>query len=269
MEMRLLDPLAGIHLSAAESGPALANLIGAVGERAFGRIAIEQINRLVPLRWWTVYRLYDDAPPLLHTAGHLGDLDCVADSFGAYRNGFYRDDRGFHDARGKVRDGTAVMVHVHASEVRRAHRSRIYSRHGLADRLSILCSDQAAGLLAINLYRHVDQAPFGDDERDRLEQLAPLLRACVVRHLGMAQAASADASITAAAPMPSALDALARREREVCERLLRGWTHDGVAADLKLSVTTVKTYRDRAFERLGIHHRNELFALVMKEAGAR
>jgi DNA-binding CsgD family transcriptional regulator len=32
---------------------------------------------------------------------------------------------------------------------------------------------------------------------------------------------------------------------------------------LKLSEATVKTYRDRAFQRLGIHHRNELFALAM------
>jgi DNA-binding CsgD family transcriptional regulator len=38
-----------------------------------------------------------------------------------------------------------------------------------------------------------------------------------------------------------------------------------VAADLKLSPTTVKTYRDRAFERLGIHHRHQLFALALDE----
>jgi len=40
-------------------------------------------------------------------------------------------------------------------------------------------------------------------------------------------------------------------------------THDGIAADLGLSVPTVKTYRNRAFARLGIHFRNELFARVM------
>lgn len=57
---------------------------------------------------------------------------------------------------------------------------------------------------------------------------------------------------------------LTGRERDVCERLLKGWTHDGIAADLRVSPATVKTYRDRAFARLGIHHRNELFALVAK-----
>ena len=54
--------------------------------------------------------------------------------------------------------------------------------------------------------------------------------------------------------------ALTERELDVCERLLRGWSFDGVAADMVLSVATVKTYRARAFERLGIHFRSELFA---------
>jgi len=44
---------------------------------------------------------------------------------------------------------------------------------------------------------------------------------------------------------------------------LRGLTFDGVAADLGVSATSVKTYRNRAFARLGIHHRNELFGLVV------
>ena len=49
-------------------------------------------------------------------------------------------------------------------------------------------------------------------------------------------------------------------------RLLRGLSFDGIGADLQLSATTVKTYRNRAFERLGIHHRNELFALALPAA---
>ncbi len=58
--------------------------------------------------------------------------------------------------------------------------------------------------------------------------------------------------------------ALTRRELQVCERLLQGYTHDGVAADLGLAVSTVKTYRNRAFSRLGIRFRSELFARVIQ-----
>ena len=56
---------------------------------------------------------------------------------------------------------------------------------------------------------------------------------------------------------------LTDRELDVCARLLQGMTHEGIASDLGLSVPTVKTYRNRAFVRLGIHFRNELFARVL------
>ena len=41
-------------------------------------------------------------------------------------------------------------------------------------------------------------------------------------------------------------------------------TQEGVAADLGLSLPTVKTYRNRAFARLGIHFRSELSALLLR-----
>ena len=40
-----------------------------------------------------------------------------------------------------------------------------------------------------------------------------------------------------------------------------------VDADLALSVATVKTYRNRAFNRLGIHFRSELFVRVLGRDG--
>ena len=56
---------------------------------------------------------------------------------------------------------------------------------------------------------------------------------------------------------------LTERELDVCARLLQGMTQEGIACDLGLSLPTVKTYRNRAFSRLGIHFRNELFALAL------
>jgi DNA-binding CsgD family transcriptional regulator len=257
MEIRPLDapPLAGAAFARAESALALAGLIGSIGDAAFGQRGIEHLNRLLPIGWWAVYRLFDDAPPRLLAGGHLDAADCIADSFAAYRGGLYREDEAFGLSRERVRAGaTPVMTYLHARELRRAHRQRIYTRHGLSERLSVLGPDRDGALLAVNLYRRVDQPMVSDDERDRFHALGALLLACVARHVALADAAR-----------PAVLAALPRRESEVCERLLRGWTHDGVAADLGISPTTVKTYRDRAFERLGIHHRHQLFALALDE----
>ena len=125
--------------------------------------------------------------------------------------------------------------------------------------MSLVTLRAGGSLTAINLYRRDAQPAFADAELELVSLLAPPLLACVDRHLRSL------AAVPATAPA-GPLDALPRREREVCERLLRGWTHEGVASDLAISAGTVKTYRDRAFERLGIHHRNELFALALRSA---
>jgi len=260
MHLQTLSPDAGLRLPRAEAALAATGLIGCIGDTAFGQRVIEQLNRLLPLCWWNVYRLLDDAPPQLRIGGCLGAEDCIATAFGDYSAGLYRQDPVLGLLRDHAAAGRAMMSHAHARELQPEHRRRIYSRHGLAERLSLAQPAEDGGLLMINLYRHERQQPFSDDERDALQQLGPLLLACAARHLALAPAD--------APGRPGALDRLTRREREVCDRLLRGWTHDGIAADLRLSATTVKTYRDRAFERLGIHHRNELFALAFDELRA-
>lgn len=47
-------------------------------------------------------------------------------------------------------------------------------------------------------------------------------------------------------------------------------SYEGIAADLGLKVPTVKTYRNRAFARLGIRFRSELlrYYLGLDEPGA-
>jgi|GEM_PF-6119555 DNA-binding NarL/FixJ family response regulator len=62
--------------------------------------------------------------------------------------------------------------------------------------------------------------------------------------------------------------ALTTQELQVCLRLL-GMTQKGLAADMGLALPTVKTCRDRAFGRLGIHFRSELFALMLLERALR
>lgn len=264
MEVRPL----GTRTGAAEASQTTVALVGLIGDRSFGQHAIGQIDRLVRLNWWTVYRMFDAAPPELYLGGHLRADDVIADSFNAYQSGLWREDQVFALARERVRGGGSVMTHQHAREMQLRHRSRIYTRHKLADRLSLVGGERDGGALAVNLYRHVESKPFSEADRDRLDGAAPVILACVARHIALHdRAVAVQAGKQAPAPV-ACLAGLPRREREVCQRLLRGWTHEGVAADLRIATTTVKTYRDRAFERLGIHHRNELFALAMRDASA-
>ena len=237
---------------------ALAGLIGTIGGERFAAEALDALNVPLQAASWSVYRVWRDRAPVLHCSASRGVADTTQDCFRAYHDGLYRRDRSFEQVAGAQRGGHAAVLHMRADDApNRDHRDIIYRRHGLLERLSVAAVDDDGSLLAVNLYHHDHQGPFSGAERDGFAQIAPLLLAAVRRHLALVAAAPA---ADARAALRQACPALTARELDVCERLLRGWSHDGIAADLGLSVATVKTYRARAFERLGLHFRSELFA---------
>lgn len=267
-------PAAG---SAAALGlAALAPVVGAIGTPGFAQAALQGINQL-PLRAasWSVYQVWRDRPPQLHASASVGIADTTQDCFAVYHQGLYLVDRSF-DA---VPVGHAAVLRMHADEApSRQHRDTIYRRHGVLERLSVAQRGPDGSVLAVNLYHHEHQGRFAEGELAGFADLAPLLLAAVRRHLDLA---CVSVPVPVAVPVRTPVlapesssaclrDALRRRcaaltgrELDVCERLLRGWTYDGIAADLGLSVTTVKTYRARAFDRLGLHFKSELFAAFM------
>lgn len=54
------------------------------------------------------------------------------------------------------------------------------------------------------------------------------------------------------------------RELEVCARILYGISSAGIAVDLAISETTVKTYRKRAYHRLGLGSERELITWYLQ-----
>ena len=194
----------------------------------------------------------------MYLNGAYRAADGTHDSWLAYRRGLYKRDRTFDAARSHTRAGATVVTHWHAHEIPEAHRRAIYTRHGVRERASLVEDNGHGGVLAVNLYRHESQPAFDAQDLGMLCQWHAPLLAAIKLHLRAVPEAPAEKA--------SSLARLPRREREVCTRLLRGMTYDGIAADLGISAGTVKTYRDRAFDRLGLHHRNELFALALAES---
>lgn len=230
----------------------LTDLVGALGEPGFAAQALAQVRALLPAASLSVYRL-GPRPALLMTASTEA-RDRTVDCWQAYLAGPIDGDRSL---QAPSPEGQARVCHVVAAEVAPEHRARVYEAHGMAERVSVVRREADGALLAVNFYRHLGQRPFGDAALQDFGEVAGAVLALTEKQLALRQplAAAGDrARLLARCP------ALTPRELDVCERLLRGLTHDGIAADLGLTVPTVKTYRNRAFQRLGIHFRSELFA---------
>ena len=238
-----------------------ATLVDCIARDDFATRALAELNHALPVAWWTVYRVFDDQPPLLYTQASHAVPDIALDCWRIYRSGVYRDDTHFADACDRAAS-SMVMTHCRAEDFGRAHREQIYTAHSLSERLSLVTAERGAdadgALLAVNLYRHRAQPRFAPAELDRVLTFAATLLAVVQRHIELGSA-----HLRPVQRLQQLCPQLTQRELAVCERLLRGLTFEGIAADLHISVATAKTYRNRAFERLGIHHRNELFALAL------
>ncbi len=280
------------------TGQALAGIVHRLGEPGFAPGLLDELAPVLPAASWSVYRTGQRCKPTLFMSASRGVPDTTQDCWWAYLSGPYRKDRTWARA---FDDHTPVealtrLCHVTASEVEGEHRARVYDAHGVAERVSVVDYESDGSVFAVNFYRHQHQQPFRDAQISGFESVAPVLLALARKHISLALPTAANRCPTpwatghdthpddmaqemqrALTALPHALPALpalrARllrlqhdltdRELDVCSRVLQGMTHEGIASDLGLGLPTVKTYRNRAFARLGIHFRNELFAKVL------
>ncbi|WP_218510702.1 helix-turn-helix transcriptional regulator [Variovorax sp. dw_308] len=253
---------------ASTAGNALADTVFALGEGRFGETLLGDLRDTLPVNSVSVYRT--GTLPAIFLSASLGVPDTTRDCWRAYLSGPVAVDRTLRPAS----DGASApeaglrLCHITAPEVPAEHRAKVYDAHGVAERVSVVQEESDRGIFAVNFYRHQHQRPLSDGQLAEFGRLGGLLMALARKHIALAQG---QPQLQPLARMSDRLRLLqpdlTAREIDVCVRLLQGMTQEGIAADLGLGVPTVKTYRNRAFGRLGIHFRNELFALML-ERGA-
>lgn len=122
----------------------------------------------------------------------------------------------------------------------------------------------------VNFYRITSQGRFTREEVQRLMAVAPAVSATVARHFQQ-DAAEGDPLLRLKAMFANAAPfvALTAREKEVCLRILSGFSSEAIASELGIGLHSVLTYRKRAYDRLGISSQNELFAIALRLMASR
>ncbi|VWX63341.1 Transcriptional regulator, LuxR family [Burkholderiales bacterium 8X] len=138
----------------------------------------------------------------------------------------------------------------------------------LVDRLTLLVRTGESSWVAAHLYADRRHGSFDDEEIDGLIGVATLLARCIGRHYASDADGVASFRGSVSQGVAELGERLTVREREVLTRILDGVTVNRIAEDLKLRPTTVATYRMRAYEKLGVASRQELFATVLRRRAA-
>lgn len=124
----------------------------------------------------------------------------------------------------------------------------------------------------VNFYRITSQGRFSRRDVQRLMAIAPAVSAAVARHFqhhAVAEAGNLLCQLQSLFAGAAAFAMLTGRERDVCVRILSGFSSEAIAAELGISPHSALTYRKRAYEKLGISAQNELFAIALKSMAAR
>lgn len=161
-----------------------------------------------------------------------------------------------------------------------AYRNHFFDRNGLIDKTSTVGRVKDGSVLC-NFYRMAGSPRYSPEDRARLERILPLVTAFIAAHFRMVRKPNVDTQDgvaprertrslvhTIIGKQVPPFDRLTVREREVCERIVLGYTSIGIGLDLDISLSSVLTYRKRAYDKLGIGSQNELFALCLDASRA-
>ncbi len=242
-----------------------ADMLNHLGQASFSDAILSQINGYFPAGSCSLYRIWQDKPPKLLYSHSFKRPDVTRDCFEAYlQQSLYQTDRSFDTVR---RERPSLLHSTIEDFWNPLHRELVYRRNHVRERLSLARKESDGSVTSMNLYAHNEHSGYTERHIGYFRKLAPLLLAGVERHIQLPREAQATGHNAKREALFRINPALTERELDICERILSGMTYDGIAGELGLSRATVITYRNRAFERLGIHFKSQLFALLASSAG--
>jgi DNA-binding CsgD family transcriptional regulator/CheY-like chemotaxis protein len=253
---------------------------GALGQETFETQLMALLNRLLPVDHCTVFTFDPKGQ-----AGHLftsskmpaAEAETLARD---YVGGYYAEDPNYEAMRRIETDPDAPVIALPAQNdeqnYNRAYRERFFERTDLIDKAAAM-TRLPEGTVYCSFYRMGGSGKFSDHDRARLNRVLPLVTSLIGAHYRLRQAPIVSDASTKPRETGGAhslvytiiqsntppFEKLTDREREVCARILLGYTSEAIGLDLDIAPTSVATYRKRAYGKLGIASQNELFSLCL------
>ena len=186
----------------------------------------------------------------------------VADLFPAYTRWYLRRDPVGDAFEAAPRYSDVALQRVRPADIATPSFRRVFfDDAGIVERISVIQRGEDAWR-GVNIARHASDGPCSDNELDSLIGLACL----VLPMLPLNRRRNAAAQSLTIAELEERFGArcarLTQRERQVCARAASGMSVETTALDLGIAKTSVLTYRQRAYQRLGVTSPIALCALV-------
>ena len=245
---------------------ALALLVNTIGEDRFGPALARFLNELCGADHFAAFLL--GRGELRVVAACCVEPERTAhDRVDTYVNqGWWKHDPAMTEAQRCLATLRSSVIHVDFSDNGyAAMRPSVYPH--VRDRL-LLCGHGRNSDFGLSIVRADPHAPFAREAIEKVALSAELLMSLLDKHADIRQTrpnvAQALTQLDEIENCIVATSVLPRREAEVTSRILYGMSSVGIALDLSVSEETVKTYRKRAYQRLGIGSERELLTWYLE-----
>ena len=253
--------------SAGAAGPNLDLAIRQIGGSGFGEQVLVDLFPTLGARHLAIMSKQAGEEPHLITWGSITDAAVGLECWRSYRAGLYRYDSTW-DSVGQHLKGSPSVVcrHVTADDLpASAYRTVVFTDHALRARLSVYGYAASGEIVACNLYRTNEDGDFREADLRTWDRVGPTLLAASIRHAELSSVSANYGGRVQSALTDKLFDlfpSLSSRETDVCAQVLMGRSYKAIALSMSISPATVKTYRERAFQRIGVESREALLERV-------
>jgi DNA-binding CsgD family transcriptional regulator len=241
-----------------------AEAVSAAGSARFAEALRAALSAIAPVDHMTALLLDEgEAPRAIAVASAL-DRSAARSLTRDYVARHHLQDPILRDFLRLRRRRPVLRRHDPAQLPSRAYAERFFGQSGIVDKVAMLWRE-ATGCFYVNLYRTRRGGAFAPAEVRRLELAMPMVQGLVRLH-----AARLRLSHGGALPIAATLhERLTPRELAVVAGILRGQAAEGIALELGVALSSVVTFRKRAYAKLGIAGRAELFGLALGALASR
>jgi len=247
----------------------LLNAIGSVDHTTLANAILDMVHSHVPMTDCTVIGFAPERAPRIVSAASLTDDRQIFHCVSNYARHLFQQDRiQLHlqsilpqQDIGHITVHRQTLTQIVDAEVRRFYEETLE----IVDHMAITITTGRRGWITTYLCRHRNLGPFDKDEIETIRRLASLIATGVSQHCRLEGGCEGDSHLPVSDGMDELCSQLTQRERQVILRILDGVTVEQIAGELGLKPTTVITYRSRAYEKLGIRSRRELFSTVLRK----
>ncbi len=254
----------------------LENVILSIGKDEFEDVLFDAFHREMRARQVVLHHFRDDVTVETLAAKDDRQDGCVHSLVHDYVHRYHVYD----PFRSRCTPATSRTVELQGFAVKEIadteYAQRLFVEPGIAGKLCVILR-RPRDAICLSLYRDRRCGSFGGEDFNMIDAIKAPLAAAFERHLDLKPTRALPRMLPRTFPSLTRLvdilqgsetaPMLSSREAAVCARIVTGYSNEAIALDLGLSFHSVRTYRRRAYAKLGVTSQNELFAVILNGGG--